>query len=109
MAVNQTGRLTFIEAGTIRKFLGGHNRERTMKRFAFAIGVATLVATLGFAAITPAWADYALVRWDNGDCRIWWEASATPWGASWTKVAMAPDYPTVATALDQAVHNGTCR
>jgi hypothetical protein len=37
-----------------------------MKRFALAIGV----VTLGLAAITPAWADFALVRWEDGYCRI---------------------------------------
>jgi hypothetical protein len=105
MAANQTGRPTFIQAGTIQKFLGGHNRERTMKRFALAIGV----VTLGLAATTPAWADFALVRWDDGDCRIWWEASATPWGAGWEKIATAPDYSTASAALNQAEQTGTCR
>jgi hypothetical protein len=105
MAANKTGSSTFIQAGTIQKFLGGHNREQTMKRFAFAIGV----VTLGLAATTPARADYALVRWDDGYCRIWWEASATPWGDGWAKIATAPDYPTASDALNQAVQAGTCR
>jgi hypothetical protein len=76
-----------------------------MKRFAFAVGV----ATLGLAATVPARADYALVRWDDGYCRIWWEAGATPWGAGWTKVAIASDYSVAAVALNQAVQTGTCR
>jgi len=105
MAVNKTGRQRFIQAGNIRKFLGGHNREQTMKRFAFAVGI----VALGLAAITPARADYALVRWDDGYCRIWGGASATPWGAGWAKIATAPDYSTAVAALDQAVQTGTCR
>jgi hypothetical protein len=105
MAVNKTGCWAFIQADTIQKFLGGHNREQTMRRFAFAIGV----VTLGVAATTPAFADYAVVRWDNGYCRIWWEASATPWGAGWAKIATAPDYPMAAAAFDQALNAGTCR
>ncbi len=76
-----------------------------MKRFAFAVGI----VTLGFAATTPARADYALVRWDSGYCRIWWEAGATPWGAGWAKLTTAPDYSTAAAAFDQAVQAGTCR
>jgi hypothetical protein len=60
------GRPTFVQAGIIQKFLGGHNRERTMKRFALAVSV----VPLGLAATTPAWADFALVRWGDGYCRI---------------------------------------
>jgi hypothetical protein len=105
MAVNKTGRSAFIQTDTIRKFLGGHNREQTMKRFALAVSV----VTLGLAATAPARADYALVRWDNGYCRIWWDAGATPWGAGWAKIATAPDYSTAAATFDQAVQTGTCR
>jgi hypothetical protein len=76
-----------------------------MKCFALAIaGV-----TLGLAATTSARADFALVRFDDGYCRIWWEASATPWGAGWAKVATAPDYSMASTVLDQAQQAGTCR
>jgi hypothetical protein len=105
MAVNKTGRSTFIQAGNIRKFLGGHNREQTMKRFA----IAASVVTLGLTATVPARADYALVRWDNGYCRVWWEASATPWGVGWAKIATAPEYSTATAVFDQAVQTGTCR
>ena len=76
-----------------------------MKRFTLAAGV----VALGLAATTPAWADFALVRWDDGYCRIWWEASATPWGAGWAKIATAPDYSTASAALNQAEQAGTCR
>ena len=76
-----------------------------MKRFAFVASV----VTLGLAATVPALADYALVRWDNGYCRIWWEASAPPWGAGWAKITTAADYSTAAAAFDQAVQARTCR
>jgi hypothetical protein len=48
----------FVRALTIGKFRGMHNREQTMKHFAFVIGA----LALGLAAATPARADYAVVR-----------------------------------------------
>ena len=42
-----------------------------MKRFAFAVGL----LALGFAAATPARADYAVVRFETGYCQIWWDAA----------------------------------
>jgi hypothetical protein len=82
-----------------------HNREQTMTRFVFLAGV----LTLGIAAATPARADYALVRWTDGTCRIWWEAAATPWGTGWAKVAVAPDFAAASAAFDAAVRAGTCK
>jgi hypothetical protein len=76
-----------------------------MKRVAFAIGV----IALGFAAATPARADYAVVQWSDGYCRIWWDASATPWGSGWTKIAIAPDWPTAVVAKEAAENSGGCR
>ncbi len=76
-----------------------------MKRFIFLSGV----LALGFAAATPARADYALVRWTDGTCRIWWDATATPWGAGWSKVAVAPTFAAASVAFDAAVRDGTCR
>ena len=76
-----------------------------MKHFAFVIGA----LAFGLAAATPARADYAVVRWTDGYCRIWWDASATPWGAGWAKIATAPDWPTAAAAMDAAIKSNTCR
>src|SRR5271170_1658016 len=70
-----------------RQVPGMHNREQTMKHFAFVIGA----LAVGLAVATPARADYAVVRWSDGYCHIWWDASATPWGNGWTKLAIAPD------------------
>ena len=53
-----------------------------MKRSAFALAV----LAIGFA-VSPARADYALVRFEDGWCRIWWDSAGTPWGADWTKIA----------------------
>ena len=76
-----------------------------MKRFVFLTGV----LTLSFAAIMPARADYALVRWTDDTCRIWWEAAANPRGAGWAKVAVAPDFAAASAAFDAAVRAGTCK
>jgi hypothetical protein len=76
-----------------------------MKRLAFA------VAVLGIAvASSAARADYALVRFDDGWCRIWWDSAGTPWGVGWTKVAIGmPDWFTASAALDDARAQGMCR
>jgi hypothetical protein len=76
-----------------------------MKHLAFAIGV----LALSVAASASARADYAVVRWDDGYCRIWWDASATPWGAGWAKIATAPDWSSAEAAFDAAVQSNTCR
>ena len=52
-----------------------------MKRSAFALAV----LAIGFVG-SPARADYALVRFEDGWCRIWWDSAGTPWGVGWTKI-----------------------
>ena len=50
-----------------------------MKGLVFGIGV----LALGLAAVTPASADYAVVKFkDNGACRAWYDHTAKPWGTS---------------------------
>lgn len=76
-----------------------------MKTFAFAFGV--LVA--GLAVATPARADFAVVRFGDGFCKIWWNSADNPWGARWTKIAIAlPDHEAAQAALDSAVAQGVC-
>lgn len=75
-----------------------------MKRLAFAVSV----LALGFAASTPARADFTVVKFEAGFCRIWWNSSATPWGTGWTKVAIAPDFAGAWAALDKAVADKKC-
>jgi len=76
-----------------------------MKRLAFAAGV----LALGFAASSPARADYAVVKFENGYCRIWWDSGATPWGNDWQKIAASPDWAGAWVALAEAVRTGWCR
>jgi hypothetical protein len=76
-----------------------------MKRVAFAIGV----LALGFAASSPARADFAVVKFEDGYCRIWWDSSATPWGDNWQKIAMAPDWAGAWAALGDAIRTNICR
>jgi hypothetical protein len=86
--------------------LGGLAQELTMKRWAFAVAV----AALGFAASTPARADYAVVQFHDGWCKIWWDSSASPWGDSWTEIAYGmPDWLSASAALDTARSQGVCR
>ena len=46
-----------------------------MKCLAFAIGL----FALGFAATTPARADFAVIQFGSGHCEIWWDSSDNPW------------------------------
>ena len=76
-----------------------------MKRSAFALAV----LAIGFA-VSPARADYALVRFEDGWCRIWWDSAGTPWGAGWTKIAIGmPDSLIASAALSTARSQGVCR
>jgi hypothetical protein len=76
-----------------------------MKRLAFAIGI--LVIGL---SVAPARADFALVRFEDGFCRIWWDSAGTPWGVGWTKIALGmPDWLTASAALNSAQSQGACR
>jgi hypothetical protein len=77
-----------------------------MRRLAFAVGL----LAIAFAAATPARADYALVRFEDGWCRIWWDSAGTPWGVGWTKIAVGmPDWLTASAALANARAQGVCR
>ena len=50
-----------------------------MKRLALAMGV----LALGFAAATPASADFAVVKFGDGTCRAWANHMATPRRPGW--------------------------
>jgi hypothetical protein len=76
-----------------------------MKRLAFAVGV----LVLGFAASTPARADFALIQFEPGYCQIWWDSAGIPWGTGWTKIAVdLPDFATARAALDSAIAQRIC-
>jgi len=74
----------------------------------------TCALALGFSAAicaisSPARADYALVQFGDGYCRIWWDSTATPWGAQWTKIAVGlPDHMAAQAALDIAIAQRVC-
>ncbi len=57
-----------------------------MKRVAFAIGI----LALGFAAATPARADFAVIKFKDGVCRAWNESRVGPWspGAKYLAVGL---------------------
>jgi hypothetical protein len=75
-----------------------------MKRLVFAVGV----LALGFAASTPARADFAVVKFEFGFCRIWWNSGMKPWGPGWTVVATAPDFASAWAAQTKAVAAKKC-
>jgi hypothetical protein len=78
-----------------------------MNRSAFASGLLALV--LGFAAWTPARADYAVVQFDDGHCQIWSDSASNPWGAGWKKIAVAlPTWSAAEAALDAAHAQNIC-
>ncbi len=53
---------------------GGQCRELIMMRLAFAIGL----LVLGFTVATPARADFAVVTFNSGYCRVWTDTAFGP-------------------------------
>jgi len=47
-----------------------------MKRLMFALGLLALT----YAAPSPARADFAVVRFEGGWCRVWVDTAQKPWG-----------------------------
>ena len=76
-----------------------------MKRLVFAVGV----LVFGFVASTPARADFSVMRFEPGYCRIWWNNGINPIGGGWTRVATAPDFTSAWVAQDVAVKLGKCK
>jgi hypothetical protein len=76
-----------------------------MKRFVFAVGV----LAIGFAASTPARADFTVVKFESGFCRIWRNNSANLMGTGWSRIATAPDFMAAWAAQDAAVKKSKCK
>jgi len=77
-----------------------------MKQLAVVVGL----LAIGFVGATPARADYAVVQFGDGACRIWWDSLDNPWGARWNKIAIGlPDHYAAQAALDSALSQGVCR
>ena len=65
---------------------------------------------LGPHSHSPARADYAVVQFGDGYCRIWWDSADTPWGVGWTKLVIGlPDHFAARAALDSEIAQGACR
>jgi hypothetical protein len=76
-----------------------------MKHLAYTIGLLAVAVT----ASSSARADYALVQFGDGYCRIWSDSADTPWGVGWTKIAIGlPDHFAARAALDSALAQGLC-
>jgi hypothetical protein len=77
-----------------------------MKRIAFAVAA----LALGIVGSTPARADFAIVQFQDGWCKIWWDSASTPWGVGWTKIVVGlPDWLAASAVLDSARSQGVCR
>ena len=50
-----------------------------MKRLVLAIGL----LAVGFAASTAARADFAVIKYKDGSCRVWTDTKASPMGKDW--------------------------
>jgi hypothetical protein len=84
----------------------GCGMEQTMKRLTLAVGI----LALGFAAATPARADFAVVQFGDGLCKVWWDSGDNPWGDNWTKIQVGlPDWLSASAVLANARSQGVCR
>jgi hypothetical protein len=75
-----------------------------MKRLVFSIAI----LALGAVAATPARADFAVIRFSEGYCQVWWDRSAPPWSANWTIIATKRDWWSAVVAMDWAITIGDC-
>jgi hypothetical protein len=74
--------------------------------------LALVAAAIAFTAASPARAaDYGLVRWANGDCKIWVNDTGNmPWGDDWIVLAWnIPTYDMAWYVLRQETALGNCR
>lgn len=73
------------------------------------LGCAILILAIGWAFSTPARADFAVVKFGDGYCRIWHDSGANPWGAEWQKLAIGlPTWSAAESALDAARTQDVC-
>ena len=63
-----------------------------MKLVSLALGASllALAAAVPANALQPEW---VVIRWGNGDCRIWHNVYNGPYGSDWKAVAFARTYP----------------
>jgi hypothetical protein len=80
----------------------------SLRPLSLALGL--LAITLG--AATPARADYSIVRWTWGDCKIWQDNGppTTPWGDGWAILAdTIATYDEAKVLLEDLYRQGVCR
>jgi hypothetical protein len=71
--------------------------------------IAVWIVAIGIAASTPAEADFAVVQFGDGYCRVWHDSGADPWGANWRKIAIGlPSWDEASIALDSARAQNIC-
>jgi hypothetical protein len=76
-----------------------------MKQLSFALAV----LALSFVSSTPSRADYAVVKFELGYCRIWWDSASNPVGVGWTKIAAGlPTWEAAWSALHSAIAARAC-
>lgn len=74
------------------------------------LALAACVLAVGFAASCPARADFAIVRFTDGRCQVWWDSADNPWGAGWAKIAIGlPDSNAAQAVLNNAIARHLCR
>ena len=73
------------------------------------LGFAVCILAIGLVASTSARADFAVVQFGDGYCRIWQDSGADPWGAEWRKIAIGlPTWSAASVALDSARAQNVC-
>lgn len=70
----------------------------------------TLATAIAFTTASPARADYNLVRWASGDCKIWVNDSGNaPWGDGWVVLVWnIPTYDLAWYVLREQASFGNC-
>ena len=76
-----------------------------MKRLASAAGVAVVI----LAASAPAQADWRIIQWYYGDCKIWGGARPPIWGGWRALSGPIPDYRAARHVLQSFYDRRVCR
>jgi len=72
--------------------------------------LAACAVALVFAAASPARADWRIIQWFYGDCKIWFDKGIPPFGGGWrTLSGPIPDYGTAYHVLQGFYDRRVCR
>jgi len=73
------------------------------------ITLASVLALAVIAASTPARADWRIVQWFYGDCKIWFDKGIPPFGGGWRSLTgPIPDYGTARHVLQRFYDRRVC-